>query len=357
MKKRIIIAAIAALTLIGAPTAAFAAETESAPWADTQVLEPTSTSLSKAPLEAKGSDVSPSDETATPSVAYDATGSQPTAPEASSTSAPISTTSTGTASNTQTAPEPSSIPSPELPSEKSPVVAPSPGYVLVLWQNAAGSPKFPQYLVSATKTTRTDVKTALRAAATKCGTFYQSDLYADDARTAALVAKGVLNGGDESWPLNPDGTLNMRYDTFTTEPCPPYTPPVLNCQPGTAPGWINEHGDPTACVDNQPTPPDEPSEPTQPSGEPTAPMTNPEVPDDTDTPTVPTGPLPVDSSSTVKTSAQSESGHANASTSPTPSSSLAYTGSDARNIGTAAGAMIALGFCLVLARVWKLRKR
>lgn len=31
-----------------------------------------------------------------------------------------------------------------------------------------------------------------------------------------------------------------------------YTPPVVNCAPGTVPGWLNEHGDPTSCVDNHP---------------------------------------------------------------------------------------------------------
>jgi len=31
-----------------------------------------------------------------------------------------------------------------------------------------------------------------------------------------------------------------------------YVPPVLNCLPGTVPGWLNEHGDPTGCVDDHP---------------------------------------------------------------------------------------------------------
>lgn len=37
-------------------------------------------------------------------------------------------------------------------------------------------------------------------------------------------------------------------------PTQTYTPPVLDCQPGTVPGWTNEHGDPTSCVSNNPCP-------------------------------------------------------------------------------------------------------
>lgn len=33
-----------------------------------------------------------------------------------------------------------------------------------------------------------------------------------------------------------------------------YTPPVLNCESWEAPGWLNEQGDPTGCVDNAPCP-------------------------------------------------------------------------------------------------------
>lgn len=33
-----------------------------------------------------------------------------------------------------------------------------------------------------------------------------------------------------------------------------YTPPVMNCGPGTVPGWLNEFGDPTSCVGDNPCP-------------------------------------------------------------------------------------------------------
>lgn len=33
-----------------------------------------------------------------------------------------------------------------------------------------------------------------------------------------------------------------------------YTPPAVECEPGTAPGWLNEHGDPTSCVGDNPCP-------------------------------------------------------------------------------------------------------
>lgn len=33
-----------------------------------------------------------------------------------------------------------------------------------------------------------------------------------------------------------------------------YTPPTLDCETWQVPGWLNEHGDPTGCVDNAPCP-------------------------------------------------------------------------------------------------------
>lgn len=33
-----------------------------------------------------------------------------------------------------------------------------------------------------------------------------------------------------------------------------YVPPVLNCESWEVPGWLNEHGDPSSCVDNAPCP-------------------------------------------------------------------------------------------------------
>lgn len=86
-----------------------------------------------------------------------------------------------------------------------------------------------------------------------CGTFYQSDLYANDARTKALIAKGILNGGDESWPDN--GT--QRYDTLTTQPC-------LTTEP-TAPTTTTPEVTPSPST---PLPSDSPTLPSQPSDSP-----------------------------------------------------------------------------------------
>lgn len=36
----------------------------------------------------------------------------------------------------------------------------------------------------------------------------------------------------------------------TPVPTATYTPPIVNCEEGTAPGWLNEQGDPTSCVDD-----------------------------------------------------------------------------------------------------------
>jgi len=34
----------------------------------------------------------------------------------------------------------------------------------------------------------------------------------------------------------------------------PYTPPVLHCESWQVPGWLNGHGDPTSCVNNEAVP-------------------------------------------------------------------------------------------------------
>lgn len=74
-----------------------------------------------------------------------------------------------------------------------------PAYVLAIWEASPNlEPKFPQSLVASQATDSTDVH-ALDASAVKCGTTYQSDLYANDETTAALIAKGILNGNEESW--------------------------------------------------------------------------------------------------------------------------------------------------------------
>lgn len=237
------IALIAALTLLGAPLAAHATE-------ETEVAssESTPTTLT------------------TPPLTEPTTGTSPTSQETTALTPTIPTVET----DTQLGELPVETPQPIVSEATSPTtVAPSstsstppttsPKYILAVWENEAGSPKFPQSLVTSYPTDSTNVD-VLSKYAVKCGTFYQSDLYANDERTAALIAGGVLNGGMESWP---DGGT-QRYDTFTTDPCPVYEPPVLNCPEGTVPGVINEHGDPTSCVNNEPNPGEEPSSPSTP---------------------------------------------------------------------------------------------
>jgi len=92
--------------------------------------------------------------------------------------------------------------------------APVVTYHAAIWEGALNlQPKFPQALVHDGLTTSTDVH-QFDSFATKCGTTYQFDLYADDAKTTALVTKGVLNGGDESWPAS-----GQVYNVFTTPAC------------------------------------------------------------------------------------------------------------------------------------------
>jgi hypothetical protein len=77
-----------------------------------------------------------------------------------------------------------------------------------------------------------------------------------------------------------------------------YTPPIIDCAEWTVPGWLNEHGDATSCVSNNPCPEVEPGEtcpgdevptdePTEPTDEPTEPEVPVEVPTDTAEPVVP----------------------------------------------------------------------
>lgn len=189
------IALIAALTLLGAPLAAHATEeTEVASSESTKVLEETLTEPILAPQEqvtlpTTGLTPAPTSETVTPPQAVPVVSPQPIVSEATSltTVAPSSTSSTRPTT--------------------------SPKYVLAVWENAAGSPKFPQTLVTSYMTDSPNVK--VLAQYTKCGTFYQSDLYANDAQTAKLIAGGVLRGGDESWPKGEP----QRYDTRITAPC------------------------------------------------------------------------------------------------------------------------------------------
>lgn len=182
-------------------------------------------------------------------------------------------------------------------------------YVLAVWRNAAGSPKFPQYLVASYVTTSTNVK-VLTEYAQLCGTFYQSDLYTNDARTQALIAKGVLNGGDESWPLDKHGNMIQRYDTLTTQPCATSTP--------------------TPAPTPEPTEPEVTPSPSTPEVSPTSPTSD----SPTASPTTPTPTQGGQPSEFPAVTAQGIEQKVTGTTSDRPvaktgtSSSLAYTGSD-----------------------------
>lgn len=166
-------------------------------------------------------------------------------------------------------------------------------YVLAVWRNDAGAPKFPQYLITSYVTDSTNVKVLQDYVAGHCGSFLQSDLYANDDRTDSLIGGGVLNGGMESWPLDAYGKQIQRYDTFTTEPCPvATTPPVVTPEP-------------TPPVTETPEPTEEPSSPTTPAPTiPPSPTTTaspePITPPTTSTPTNPsTPPVTAPTSSTA----------------------------------------------------------
>jgi hypothetical protein len=52
-----------------------------------------------------------------------------------------------------------------------------------------------------------------------------------------------------------DPPVDVPEETTPETPVgPPYTPPVVDCAEGTVPGILNEQGDPTACVSNDPCP-------------------------------------------------------------------------------------------------------
>jgi hypothetical protein len=101
-------------------------------------------------------------------------------------------------------------------------------YVLVLWaaDDDGGDPSWPQSLVTFTTTSSTSLD-SLDAWADKDCTFYQVDLYANDATTAALIAGGHLNA-----PNSPEESFadiyGPKWKQWTTT-CPP--PPVDDIPP------------------------------------------------------------------------------------------------------------------------------
>jgi len=325
-KRYVILAAAVALTLVGAPTLAYATTgTEAGLSLDKQNTQTNTqiTPTSLATEKATGEQTTLPAATESP----DSTESPVESPQPTATSDSGPTTTPESSSGTQ--PAVSSPPASPTPTAKA-STAPE-EYVLAVWRNEAGSPKFPQYLVASYLTTSTNVK-VLEEHAQLCGTFYQSDLYANDARTQALIAKGVLNGGDESWPLDAYGNMIQRYDTLTTHPCEP-TP--------------------------TPTPTDEPTEP-EATPSPSTPEVSPTSPT-SDSPTAsPTIPTPTQagqpSESPVATSPSTEQ-RAVSLTGDRPlvktgtSSSLAYTGSDnGPLVGIAVLAIFVGALAVVLAK-------
>lgn len=212
-------------------------------------------------------------------------------------------------------------------------------YVLAVWRNDAGAPKFPQYLITSYVTNSTNVKVLQDYVADHCGSFLQSDLYANDPRTASLIAGGVLNGGMESWPLDSKGNQIQRYDTFTTQPCPtPTTPPVVTPEPTPVV---------TPPVTEAPEPMEEPSWPSTPTPTTpvvtTSPTTGPqETTPPTSTPTVTPGtpstespvvtPQPTGSLDSGPTSAPTSRGSAPVASSPSASPTATPPVSTARNL-------------------------
>lgn len=318
MKAPWILGAALAAALVAGPTVAYAT-TEST---DTGTEAPSSldtyspTKSSTEPTTATSAEQTvpttttptPTEQTATLPGELLAVSSQPTAPEASGRTLTENSTSTKPTAKFK--------------------------YVLAVWEHPAGAPKFPQYIVQWYETNNTDVK-VLNEWAIKCGTFYQSDLYANDDRTKALLAGGVLNGGMESWPKNHDGSLNMRYDTLTTPPCPiePTTPPVT--EPPVTETPTPEPTEPEVTPSpSTPLPSASPTAPSVPSDE----ASNPGTVTENTTPSLTTTKSDAPASPSTE---QTVTG--TLTRTPTTSSSLAYTGSE----GTIWG--VAIAFTLIVA--------
>ena len=149
------------------------------------------------------------------------TQTAPESPTTSPASTDSATPSTETPEATEQQPADSAtVASPQTPASQqrvSPASIPTADpYVVAIWEMLPNGDKFPQKLIASQVTASTDVH-ALDSKATKCGTSYQSDLYANDKITGALITKAILNGGDESWP---GGTYQSKFsNTFTTPKC------------------------------------------------------------------------------------------------------------------------------------------
>lgn len=226
-------------------------------------------------------------------------------------------------------------------------------YVLAVWRNEAGAPKFPQYLITSYVTDSTNVDVLQSFVDQNCGSFLQSDLYANDERTAKLIAGGILNGGMESWPLDEQGNQIQRYKTFTTEPCvtptpEPTTPPVIVTPEPTPPV--------TTPVIETPETTEEPSSPSTPPTQSTPTNPGSQNPSSGTTPTPSTPPTsalvtltPEFPVVTPQPTASSDSGSTDSGT-----NTLAFTGDERTGVLFGAGLLIlVIGAILVVTGYFK----
>lgn len=107
---------------------------------------------------------------------------------------------------------------------------------------------------------------------------------------------------------------------------PTYTAPIMNCGVGTVPGWLNEHGDPTSCVSNNPCP-------EVAFGE-TCPVDEPAIEEPEVEPEIEEVTPPADLEITPAVSESTEK-------------VLAYTGTDTLPLGLTAAALLTLGGGLI----------
>ena len=76
-----------------------------------------------------------------------------------------------------------------------------------------------------------------------CGSVIQEDHYNADPAALGSTLDWV-DGAPE------DHAIVTSWRFFETAPCPP----PLVCAPGTVPGWLDEAGNPTSCVSDDPRP-------------------------------------------------------------------------------------------------------
>lgn len=65
---------------------------------------------------------------------------------------------------------------------------------------------------------------------------------------------GAHDGHGDLIPAPATGCPAVLPDEEPAEDDPEVVPPVLNCEPGTVPGWLDESGNATSCVSDNPCP-------------------------------------------------------------------------------------------------------